>query len=178
MLVLSGEGGGEEGCGREGSGCVNIVGGGEWEPFTSSAQDDDGDDSDVAESDEDVARVAAAPGALGGGAGTSNLEEEDAVHEGGDVDLKAPEGDKRLELWRCSVLQKVRAQVQVLPDSLLDKEDIKWVKKTNSSGWRKEYFTQSFRGTGWRTSSKGVNLPRFPLRLPLKAAANGTEWLS
>jgi hypothetical protein len=59
----------------------------------------------VVDSDEeDVARLATAPGAPGGGVGASNLEEEDCVHEGGDVDLKAPKGDMRLKLWRRSVL--------------------------------------------------------------------------
>jgi hypothetical protein len=135
LVLIFGGGGGGEGCGRQDSGCADIAGGGEWEPFTSSVEDDDGDDFDVTNSDEeDVARVATAPGALASGAGASNLEEEDNVHEGDDMDLKAPKGDMWLELRRHSVLQKVRAHVQIPPDRPFDKEDIKWVKKTNYSG--------------------------------------------
>jgi hypothetical protein len=94
LVLIFGGGGGGEGCGRQDSGCADIAGGGEWEPFTSSVEDDDGDDFDVTNSDEeDVARVATAPGALASGAGASNLEEEDNVHEGDDMDLKAPKGD-------------------------------------------------------------------------------------
>jgi hypothetical protein len=93
----------------------------------------------VADSDvEDVARLAAAPGVPAGGVGASNLEEEDSVHEGGDVDLKSPKGDRRLQLRRRSVLQKVHAHVQIPPNRPFDKEDIKWVKKTNCDGQGKK----------------------------------------
>jgi hypothetical protein len=43
-------------------------------------------------------------------------------------------GDRRAELRRLALLQKLQAQVQLLVPGPFDKEDIMWVKKTNWSG--------------------------------------------
>jgi hypothetical protein len=92
--------------------CANIAGGGEWESVTSSAEDDDGEDSQVADTDEDdVTADARAIHEPRGGTGVSSVEETYDVDDGRDVDPATQIGDRRAELRRLALLQKLRVQV-------------------------------------------------------------------
>jgi hypothetical protein len=106
--------------------------------------------------EDDVTADARAINEPRGGTGVSSVEETYGVDDGRDMDPATQTGDRRAELRRLVLLQKLRVQVQLPTPGPFDKEDIMWVKKTNWSGrGKKEVLHASFRGTSWKTSWKG-----------------------
>jgi hypothetical protein len=72
---------------------------------TSSTEDDDGEDSQVVDTDEDdVTADACAVHEPRGGTGVSSVEETYGVDDGCDVDPPTQMGDRRAELRRLALL--------------------------------------------------------------------------
>jgi hypothetical protein len=115
--------------------CADIVGEGEWEPWTSSPEDADAVLCEAVGTDDDYgASPTPEPDVVLGGAGASSGEEKYDVYDGGDMDVAVLGAYRRQKERRLAMLRTLRQQVQFPLASLFDKEDINLVEKTNHCG--------------------------------------------
>jgi hypothetical protein len=114
---------------------TDIVGMGEGQSWTSSSEDIDTEQSKPPSSDGEYGACNSAEADMvPSGTGVCSREEKCGFHDGGDVDVEASKAEWRVHARRHIVLQRIRKQLQFPPKRPFDKEDITWMRNTNSNG--------------------------------------------